>query len=1049
MILKKLFQAAFFLFLAMNVCPVSAADSKSSLNLNKSTKDTVVSTGPVLKIVSSDGCSIITARSGNGTSQDATKVFDNLASTKWYCYQTLGVIWLQYQFCNGAAYAINSYTLTSANDMPLRDPKTLNLLGSTDGVNYTLLDSRANIVFTARYQTLTFTFTNSVQYKYYKFEFTANPGNDGLQLAEIELMSAGSASTAPTSPGSLVTTPVSSTGISLGWQDNSSDETGFEIYRSETSGSGFTLINKAGTNATAYTDGGLAASSTHYYKVRAVNQAGFSNYTGEVAGTTLSGSSTTICTDGCSIITARSGNGSSQDATRAFDNSTSTKWYNFQTSGSIWIQYQFCNSAAYAVNSYSLTSANDMALRDPKTAILYGSNDGVNFATLDSRSNIVFSSRYQKQTFSISNSTAYKYYKFEFVANTGNDGLQLSEIELMSSGTIPPGTGPAAPSGLTTLFNASEMIDLTWTDNSSDETSFIVEQSLNSAFSPLQTSYTLAGNTTKNVIKGLAANTTYYFRIKSTNGSGSSAYSGILTVNTGAADNFPLAMSSGKLITKSGSPFLILGDSPWSLIVGPNMAGIEKYLENRKQKGVNSIIMNLVEHYYNGPADAYGNLPFLVAGDFSTPNPKYFDNVDYVIGKAREKGMEVFLFPAYLGYDDGGSHVEGWYTEINANGTSKMYQYGRYLGQRYKDYKNIVWVMGGDCAPGVAIDEIREIVRGIEETAGPQIFTVHNARYQSGITTYTGETWLDLNTTYACKATTASYLKTDYQRNYPFFYFEGTYENLGVTAANLRSEMYLPILMGANGYFFGNYPLFEFNSGWDDPSVLESQGSLDLQRSGALLKSRAWNNLVPDLNHSFLTDGYGDVSVATYAAAALTKDASTAIIYVPDYRKLTVDLTKISGTQTHAWWYQPSNGNVVDALTYNDITAQAFYPPSSTTDWLLILDDASLGYGAPGTVNPLLKSMTETDAPGIKALDPAPDTKEQDFIYPNPARDQFHIMNDVSAEASVSIYDLQGKMIMSQPVNDNTVDVSDLPHGIYIVKLMDNDRILISRLVKE
>jgi hypothetical protein len=522
-----------------------------------------------------------------------------------------------------------------------------------------------------------------------------------------------------------------------------------------------------------------------------------------------------------------------------------------------------------------------------------------------------------------------------------------------------------------------------------------------------------------------------------------------LTVNTGVEDNFPLAMSSGRLVTKTGSPFLIIGDSPWSLIVGPNMAGIDKYLENRKQKGVNSLIMNLVEHYYNGPADAYGNMPFLVAGDFSTPNPKYFDNVDYVIGKAREKGMEVFLFPAYLGYDDGGSHVEGWYTEINSNGKAKMYQYGRYIGQRYKDYENIVWVMGGDCAPGTTIDEIREIVRGIEETAGSQIFTVHNARYQSGILSYPGESWIDLNTTYSCKATTASYLRTDYERNYPFFYIEGTYENLGITASNLRGEMYLPQLMGANGYFFGNYPLFEFSSGWDDPSVLESQGSLDLQRSGKFFKSRSWNNLVPDVSHALLTDGYGDISTASYAAAALTKDAATAIIYIPDYRKLTVNLTKISGTQTHAWWYQPSNGNVVDASIYNDVSAQDFYPPSSTADWLLVLDDASLGYGAPGTANPLLKSGEDLDTPGGAALDPSTGLNDKDFIYPNPARDQFHIMNDVSAEASVIIYDLQGKMILSQRVNDNTVDVSELPHGIYIVKLVENEKIMVGRLVKE
>jgi hypothetical protein len=412
-------------------------------------------------------------------------------------------------------------------------------------------------------------------------------------------------------------------------------------------------------------------------------------------------------------------------------------------------------------------------------------------------------------------------------------------------------------------------------------------------------------------------------------------------------DIFPLSLKSGKLITRSGQPFLITGDSPWSLIVGPNKDGIDKYLENRKQKGVNSLIMNLIEHYYNGPADASGNLPFLTEGDFSTPNPEYFDNADYVIQKAAELGMEVFLFPAYLGYDDGGSHEEGWYTEVNANGPSKMYQYGKYLGQRYKYYENIIWVMGGDCAPGNAIDEIREMVRGIEEMAGAQIFTVHNGRFQSGLTAYSGEKWIDLNSTYTSESTSALYLKSDFQRNYPFYFIEGTYENLGATSAQLRGQMYLPVLMGANGSFFGNYPLFNFNPGWDNSNVLESQGSKDLQRSGEFFKSRVWNKLVPDLNHTLCTSGYGNLDNSSYGAAALTEDGSSAIIYVPDYRELIVNLTLISGAQTHGWWYQPSTGNVHDLNLISDSPSQSFIPPDSG-DWLLVLDDASRGLGSPG-----------------------------------------------------------------------------------------------------
>ena len=159
--------------------------------------------------------------------------------------------------------------------------------------------------------------------------------------------------------------------------------------------------------------------------------------------------------------------------------------------------------------------------------------------------------------------------------------------------------------------------------------------------------------------------------------------------------------------------------------------------------------------------------------------------------------------------------------------------------------------------------------------------------------------------------------------------------------------MYLPVLMGATGFFFGNYPLFNFTTGWDNSNVLESQGSKDLQRSGEFFRSRSWNKLIPDLNHTLLTNGYGDIGNSSYGAAALTQDASSAIIYVPDYRELTVNLTLISGTQTHVWWYQPSTGTVNDMKLISDSPSQSFIPPSSG-DWLLVLDDANKSLGSPG-----------------------------------------------------------------------------------------------------
>jgi hypothetical protein len=71
--------------------------------------------------------------------------------------------------------------------MPLRDPQTVSISGSNNGVNFTLLDTKTNIVFTSRFQTQTFNFINNTAYQYYRFDFTSNAGSDGFQVAEIEL----------------------------------------------------------------------------------------------------------------------------------------------------------------------------------------------------------------------------------------------------------------------------------------------------------------------------------------------------------------------------------------------------------------------------------------------------------------------------------------------------------------------------------------------------------------------------------------------------------------------------------------------------------------------------------------------------------------------------------------------------------------------------------------------------------------------------------------------------------------------------------------------
>jgi hypothetical protein len=91
----------------------------------------------------------------------------------------------------------------------------------------------------------------------------------------------------PAAPTNLGANAVSSSQIDLSWTDNSNDETAFKIERSTDAGLTFGEIATVTTDATTFTDTGLAPLTTYTYQVRASNSGGDSAYSNTATAITL------------------------------------------------------------------------------------------------------------------------------------------------------------------------------------------------------------------------------------------------------------------------------------------------------------------------------------------------------------------------------------------------------------------------------------------------------------------------------------------------------------------------------------------------------------------------------------------------------------------------------------------------------------------------------------------------------------------------------------------------------------------------------------------
>lgn len=424
---------------------------------------------------------------------------------------------------------------------------------------------------------------------------------------------------------------------------------------------------------------------------------------------------------------------------------------------------------------------------------------------------------------------------------------------------------------------------------------------------------------------------------------------------------YPLKVSANKryFVDQKNRPVLYTADTGWYLFYKLTKAEAEQYLENRRQKGFNTILVQLLTDGSYFPNHA-GDFPFTKPDDLSTPDEKFFAHVDWVVRKAGEKGIQLTIAPAWLGCCKG-----GWREKLKANGVERCREFGRYLGNRYKEFPNLMWLIGGDRDPGEYMELVRAMALGIKEADPLHLQTAHPGSSVSALEVYKDEAWLDVNVTYTYSPDNLKVgrrqfhvyhnSRRDYNRTpvMPFVLIESTYEGEhGSPPQQVRRQAYWSVLSGSAGQVMGNRPIYFFEDGWQ--AAMDKAASRDMSRLSTLLSVRAWHKLVPDQTQSLVTAGYGTYSGTTdpkvgydYVTAAGASDGSFAVAYLPRGNEVTIDLRQLGGKsgKVKASWFDPVSGEytLISGSPFPNSRPQKFSPPTRNAggdqDFVLVLEE--------------------------------------------------------------------------------------------------------------
>lgn len=448
-------------------------------------------------------------------------------------------------------------------------------------------------------------------------------------------------------------------------------------------------------------------------------------------------------------------------------------------------------------------------------------------------------------------------------------------------------------------------------------------------------------------------------------------------------DNGNLKVSENEryLQHANGKPFFWLGDTAWLLPIRLNRDEVKQYFENRKEKGFNVVQCIFVQNYDH--KNSYGDYPYAnndVAQPIHTPgnNPNnsdeydYFDHVDYIVEVAAQNGIYIALTPTWrdLVKKDTNLTIE------------KAELFAAHLANHFKNKPNIIWVNGGSSKGDTFTEVWQKIGSTIKKTDPNHLITFHPFGRMQSSTWFNNDSWLDVNMfvsghkTYAQDETgygedSWRYVLDDLSKKplRPTLDGEASYESLpqGIhdhsqpywKADDIRRYAYWSVFAGSCGHVYGENTVRQvYKKDENTPEsgaklsfveALDVEGSFELQYLKNLILSRPYFEREND--QSAVSGDEGE----KYHRILVSKGKDYLMAYNYTGRDFTIQMGKISGKKVIGWWYDTRTGSSEKIGEFKNKGNVTFNPPGTKfngNDWVLVLDNASKRFNAPGIVIP-------------------------------------------------------------------------------------------------